>query len=68
MPTARSCRRDLLGLTCVRYGEATTAAEIKVVNQKLRKAIENEGRVTRIEGLWWQFSLTRAQRRRSLPP
>jgi len=49
---------DLLGLTCVRY-EATTAAEIKVVNQKLRKAIEDEGRrVARIEGLWWQFSLT----------
>ena len=49
---------DLLGLTCVRYGEATSAAEMKVVNQKLRKAIESEGRVARIEGLWWQFSLT----------
>src|SRR5687767_10859491 len=49
---------DLLGLTCVRYGEATTPAETRVVNQKLRKAIENEGRVARIEGLWWQFSLT----------
>ncbi|HEU5097812.1 MAG TPA: TIR domain-containing protein [Roseiflexaceae bacterium] len=49
---------DLLGLTCVRYGEATTAAEMRVVNQKLRKAIENEGRVARIEGLWWQYSLT----------
>ena len=49
---------DLLGLTCVRYGEATTAAEIRVINQKLRQAIENEGRVARIEGLWWQFSLT----------
>jgi hypothetical protein len=48
---------DLLGLTCVRYA-ATTPAEIKVVNQKLRKAIENEGGVARIEGLWWQFSLT----------
>jgi predicted nucleotide-binding protein with TIR-like domain len=46
---------DLLGLTCVRYGEAT---EMSVVSQKLRKAIETEGRVTRIEGLWWQFSLT----------
>src|SRR5215208_6537239 len=42
---------DLLGLTCVRYG-ATTPAEIKVVNQKLRKAIENAGRAARIEGLW----------------
>ena len=49
---------DLLGLTSVRYGEATTATEIRVVNQKLRKAIETEGRVARIEGLWWQFSLT----------
>jgi len=49
---------DLLGLTCVRYGEATTPAEMRAVNQKLRKAIENEGRVARIEGLWWQFSLT----------
>ena len=49
---------DLLGLTCVRYGEATTAAEMRVLNQKLRKAIEEELRVTDIEGLWWQFSLT----------
>jgi Predicted nucleotide-binding protein containing TIR-like domain len=48
---------DLLGLTCVRY-ESTTAAEMRVLNQKLRKAIEDEGRVARIEGLWWQFSLT----------
>jgi hypothetical protein len=48
---------DLLGLTCVRY-EATTAAEMRVVNQKLRKAIEGEGRAARIEGLWWQYSLT----------
>ena len=49
---------DLLGLTCVRYGDATTPAEMRVVNQALRKAIENEGRLARIEGLWWQFSLT----------
>jgi hypothetical protein len=49
---------DLLGLTCVRYGEVTTATEVRVINQKLRKAIENEGRLARIEGLWWQFSLT----------
>ena len=49
---------DLLGLTCVRYDGATSAAEMKVVNQKLRKAIESEGSVARIEGLWWQFSLT----------
>jgi hypothetical protein len=49
---------DLLGLTCIRYGDATSAAELRVVNQKLREAIENEGRLARIEGLWWQFSLT----------
>lgn len=49
---------DLLGLTCIRYGEELTAAEMKGINQKLRKAIETEGRVVGIEGLWWQFSLT----------
>ncbi len=49
---------DLLGLTSIRYGDATTPSEMRVVNEKLRKAIENEGRVARIEGLWWQFSLT----------
>lgn len=49
---------DLLGLTCVRYGDAVTAAEMRAVNQKLRKAIENEWRADRIEGMWWQFSLT----------
>jgi hypothetical protein len=49
---------DLLGLTCVRYGDAATAAEVRLVNQKLRKAIEDEWRAARIEGMWWQFSLT----------
>jgi hypothetical protein len=49
---------DLFGLTCVRYDEAITAAEMRVVNQKLRKAIESEGRAARIEGMWWQFSVT----------
>jgi hypothetical protein len=48
---------DLLGLTAIRYA-GTTPAEMRVVNQKLRKAIENEWRVARIEGQWWQFSLT----------
>lgn len=48
---------DLLGLTSVRY-ETTTPAEMRVINQKIRKAIESAGRVARIEGLWWQFSLT----------
>ena len=49
---------DLLGLTCIRYEETMTAAEMRVVNQKLRKAIADEGRIAAIEGLWWQFSLT----------
>jgi hypothetical protein len=49
---------DLLGLTSVRYGDAASASEMRAINQKLRQAIENEGRLARIEGLWWQFSLT----------
>lgn len=49
---------DLLGLTAIRYGDATTAAEVLGVVEKLRAAIENESRIARIEGLWWQFSLT----------
>jgi hypothetical protein len=31
---------------------------MKVLCQKLRKAIQDEGRLARIEGCWWQFSLT----------
>jgi Predicted nucleotide-binding protein containing TIR-like domain len=49
---------DLLGLTAVRYGDAVTAAETRAINEKLRKAIENEWRAARIDGLWWQLSLT----------
>jgi hypothetical protein len=49
---------DLLGLTSVRYNSELTPAEMRAVNQKLRKAIEDEGRPARIEGDWWQFSLT----------
>jgi hypothetical protein len=48
---------DLLGLTSIRY-EATTPSETKVLNQKLKSAIQNVGRLAHIEGLWWQFSLT----------
>jgi hypothetical protein len=48
---------DLLGLTCVRYA-GTTPTEVKEINQKLRHAIETEGRLAKIEGLWWQHSLT----------
>ena len=49
---------DLLGMTAVRYPEALTATDMRAVNQKLRKAIEDEGRLTRLEGDWWQHSLT----------
>jgi predicted nucleotide-binding protein with TIR-like domain len=49
---------DLLGLTCVRYDPELTPHELKTVNQKVRKAIEVEGRLASIEGLWWQYSLT----------
>jgi hypothetical protein len=49
---------DLLGMTAVRYPEALTPADMREVNHKLRKAIEDEGRLTRLEGDWWQHSLT----------
>ena len=49
---------DLLGLTTVRYDPATGPAEVRAINQKLRKAIETEGRRGLVEGLWWQLSLT----------
>ncbi len=48
---------DLLGLTCVRY-DGSTDAEVETICQKIRNAIENEGRASRIEGHWWQYSLT----------
>ena len=49
---------DLLGLTTVRYDPATSPAEVRAINQKLRTAIETEGRRGLVEGLWWQLSLT----------
>jgi hypothetical protein len=49
---------DLLGLTSVRYDPAAGPAEVRAINQKLRKAIETEGHRGPIEGLWWQLSLT----------
>jgi hypothetical protein len=49
---------DLLGLTAVRYDPATSPAEVRAINRKLRKAIETEGRRGPVEGLWWQLSLT----------
>ncbi len=49
---------DLLGLTSIRYDPAASPAEVRAINQKLRKAIEAEGSRGPIEGLWWQLSLT----------
>src|SRR5215467_14394883 len=49
---------DLLGLTSIRYDPDTTPAIVRQINQKLRKAIAAEGRVSRLEGDWWQHSLT----------
>ena len=49
---------DLLGMTAVRYPEALTTADMRAVNNKLRKAIEDEGHLNRLEGDWWQHSLT----------
>jgi hypothetical protein len=49
---------DLLGMTAVRYPEGLTPADMREVNQKLRKAIEDEGRLARLEGDWWQHSQT----------
>lgn len=49
---------DLLGLTSVRYDPAGGRAEVRAINEKLRKAIETEGHRGPIEGLWWQLSLT----------
>jgi Predicted nucleotide-binding protein containing TIR-like domain len=49
---------DLLGLTSIRYDPDTTPAVVRQINQKLRNAIEAEGRISRVEGDWWQLSLT----------
>jgi hypothetical protein len=49
---------DLLGLTSIRYDPDTTPAIVRQINQQLRKAIDAEGRISRVEGDWWQLSLT----------
>src|SRR5690349_18540722 len=49
---------DLLGLTAIRYDPDTTPGIVREINQKLRKAIDAEGRIGRIDGDWWQLSLT----------
>ena len=49
---------DLLGLTSIRHDPDTTPAIVRQINKQLRKAIEAEGRISRLEGQWWQLSLT----------
>jgi Predicted nucleotide-binding protein containing TIR-like domain len=49
---------DLLGLTAIRYDPDTTPAIVREINQKLRNAITTEGRISRLEGEWWQLTLT----------
>ena len=49
---------DLLGLTSIRYDPDATPAIVRQINQALRKAIDAEGRVRRIEGDWWQLALS----------
>ena len=49
---------DLLGLTTIRYDPDTTPAIVRQINQTLRKTIEAEGRISRLEGDWWQLSIT----------
>jgi hypothetical protein len=49
---------DLLGLTCIRYDQTLSPQELKTVNQKVRDAMLAQGRLARVEGDWWQYSLT----------
>jgi len=49
---------DLLGLTSIRYDPDTTPAIVRQINERLRHAIDAEGRISRLEGDWWQLSLT----------
>src|SRR3546814_3386542 len=57
---------DLLGLTCVRYPGEMTPAEMRAANQKIRKAIETEDRLTRIrtaERREWKESVSTCRSR-----
>jgi hypothetical protein len=49
---------DLLGLTSIRYDPSTTPQIVRQINQKLRSTIQTDGRISRLEGDWWQFSQT----------
>ena len=57
---------DLLGLTAVRYDPSTSPAEVRAINQKLRKAIETEGRRGPVEGLLVAALADRADRGRAV--
>src|SRR5436189_5632978 len=48
---------DRPGLTSIRYDPDLTPAVVRQINQTLRKAIDAEGRISRLEGDWWQLSL-----------
>lgn len=49
---------DLLGLTSIRYEPDTTPQIVRHINHKLREAILTQGRISRLEGDWWQLSQT----------
>jgi Predicted nucleotide-binding protein containing TIR-like domain len=49
---------DLVGLTSIRYDPDTRPAVVRQINQQLRRAIEAQGGISRVEGDWWQLSLT----------
>lgn len=53
--TPRIFLTDLLCLTSIRYDPATTPAVVRQINEKPRKAIDAEGRISRLEGDWWQW-------------
>jgi hypothetical protein len=54
----REAPTDLPGLTPIRYPETMTPAQVRSSTRSSGKAIENEGPVPCIDGLWWQYSLT----------
>jgi hypothetical protein len=49
---------DLNGLTVIRYDPDTTPVIVRQINKTLRKAIADEGMISRLEGDWWQLSQT----------
>src|SRR5215218_4770978 len=49
---------DLNGMTAIRYDSDATPQIVRQINQTLRNAIEEIGRITRLTGDWWQLSQT----------